>query len=125
MGMIWIDGEPMMDIMNPGERYPITYAEVEAFTKYEKDKETYNNVTSALDEQEEKYFDANRDKILDLIQTFEPDKFPAGDDWDDNDIIDLVHDYIHEHLQDDFTDFIFSQDNCIEEGGNYNGKENK
>ena len=85
----------------------------------------HTHITNLLDEQEEKYFEANRDKILELIQTFEPDKFPAGDDWDDNDIIDLVNEYIHKYLQDDLINFIFSQDNFIEEGGNYNGKENK
>ena len=74
-------------------------------------KELHEEVSNILDDQEEKYFEENHDKIVELVATFAPDKFPPGDELDDDDIIDLVHDYIHEHLQEDFNNFIFSQEN--------------
>lgn len=74
-------------------------------------KELHEEISNILDDQEQKYFDENHDKIVELVATFAPDRFPAGDDWDDGDIADLVREYIHEHLQEDFNNFIFSQEN--------------
>ncbi len=71
-------------------------------------KETIEYV---LSNELDKFYNKNREMILEDMMIKIPARFPAGDEWDEDDVIDLVDDFIKQYLEKEFIDYLFSQEN--------------
>ena len=74
-------------------------------------KKLYRVVYDTLDNLFWKFYDDNREEIIEGIYDRWPDAIPAGDEWDDNDITEIIIEYIERFKEQQLIDYIFSQEN--------------